>query len=133
MAPFGTKNCCKNGMMNPRNCRCVCAEGRRALTALTGTRTPSSRAARLHPARYCRFVIARKPRTGLSGSPWPVSSWERPGAPALLQNKSQILGKDNVFSQHWHLAGSVRVICVAWGCPPNASTRGHRPYFSPCL
>lgn len=56
-----------------------------------------------HCAKTVRTVEEAE-RTGLSGSPWPVSSREGPWAPALLQNKSQILGEDNACSQQWHLA-----------------------------
>lgn len=75
------------------------------------------------------FSLWRTQWAGCLVMPWPGSSWEGPWAPALLQN--------NACGQHWHLpvalATSVRMIRMARGCPPKASTCSHKPYFSPCL
>lgn len=110
-APFEVKNCCKVGRRSLEFPGVSALSGGGRRQHLQARRHECSRAARLHPAHYSRFVIVPRPI-----SPWREQREEGclavPGLSALRRDPGLLLspgislirGEDNTCSQHWHVA-----------------------------
>lgn len=126
--------------MNPRICRCVCTEGRRVRTALTGTRTPMQQSSSFTPGSLLQVCHCKEAQnravwqplaSRLSGkTPGSCSSPEQKSNSGKRQCVQSALAPGRVCqgdlhgpvlsSQRWHLQSQTLFLSLSIGNNPDS-------------